>query len=548
MKKFLAIFSVLLWPVLPVAAPVGHATDEVPIVQPSTLLSSRHNPSIVNGQGIVWDQNYSGAASRMVSYTMQPGGLVSPSALCTTINETGCSPTTHSSLSVSSVLGRCQSSAEIGCIEGISMSIGTGSASDLTFVTGGTDVFAEVPANSIPRGSSMSLWRAADGSQYVVAVVVNTTLNPQGTTWSGEPSQVLMNIFRIPAADSVPVAVAGVQGVTGGVPKTIIEFPPASRFTLKVRLPDSVPKWFLGRLDAPVIGSTVLSGGRSVYEISGGALKVQVAGVEASSDEIGYPASGNKSGYRSYYKTPVEIDDYAIWKSVMKDTAIASVSEWALSSMGVSMGDCSISTPGVGGIATTNAAFISPAPPTYNATTGGMEFNVASPHYDSNSAVAVGTYSLSMSADAVKCMYRTDTMPDVATAETRYENGEAYTVTQNLSLNNGWLNMKTDGFHFSSPRIGVKFMVKNSKGVAVPLPISPVRAGKLKRGQVVPLSKIAVTSPKQKAKWSAQGQCSVKGSKLVSGSKKGTCTLLVSVLGSDGKMYTPLLRKKFSVS
>jgi hypothetical protein len=87
-----------------------------------------------------------------------------------------------------------------------------------------------------------------------------------------------------------------------------------------------------------------------------------------------------------------------------------------------------------------------------------VDYKVASPHYDENGAVAVGSYSLSIPTAAIQCLYKTDKVPEAAELSTTYDDGSStYTVTKSLTNKDGWINVSVTGLHFSSPTISAKF-------------------------------------------------------------------------------------------
>ncbi|MFM8625815.1 MAG: hypothetical protein ACKOCC_02570 [Actinomycetota bacterium] len=77
---------------------------------------------------------------------------------------------------------------------------------------------------------------------------------------------------------------------------------------------------------------------------------------------------------------------------------------------------------------------------------------------DENGVEASGTYSLSIPATSVACLFGRTTLPLYFKIEVGYgTTGKSFTSVSALSESNGWVNFSAQGFHYSSPTITVTF-------------------------------------------------------------------------------------------
>lgn len=577
-KKFqipLLAFALILTSALS-SASTATADSETPIVKPVTLMMQLHDPAITHGRSMVWDQDVTDAVS-FFGTMVKPNPTVmyfEPNGACTSFQDAVCSASSNATMTANSVLGLCESSTELGCIEGVSYSANGTEMAPLSLVSGGLTVFPEEASLNIARGASLGVWRAANGLNFVVSAVLRSGLSRSSIpAWNRATAGSLnIAISRVPAGTVLTAATANVIdspsnpgtktfAYAHSAPANTIEFAAGTRFVLKIRVPNTVTSWFQGRLANTVIGATPLSGERTTYEISGDASPVHIAGAEARADDPNMPSYPTPIPAGTFVRglgSPSNIWDYEKWKSFMNDKAITSIHEWAISALGTAQNSCFDSSKGIVGFASTNAGFYSATPPTLNTATGVIEYKVASPHFASDGQIAKGSYSLSLPLSVLQCLYRTDVEPTEANLTLTYEDGTApYSVTQTVTKKDGWLNVTVDGFHFSSPTIGTKFLVKSptttpsvvppASAVPVSVPSAKPALATLKKGKSKTLSSIAKTKASQKPKWTASGVCKISGTKVVALKKSGTCKVTVKVLNTK-KKYVVLKTVSYKVS
>jgi hypothetical protein len=110
------------------------------------------------------------------------------------------------------------------------------------------------------------------------------------------------------------------------------------------------------------------------------------------------------------------------------------------------------------GIVGTNAAVYSDGPPSFDATTGSLNYTVGAPHFDSKGTVFGGFYQLNLRSDVARCIYGFSSAPISAKVDIASADGTPRVAVTTLSEKNSWLNLTASGFEFSTPKIAVKLM------------------------------------------------------------------------------------------
>ena len=109
-------------------------------------------------------------------------------------------------------------------------------------------------------------------------------------------------------------------------------------------------------------------------------------------------------------------------------------------------------------IVSSNATAYTGDPPTYDAATSTLKYEVAGPHYmPDGTTLSRGRYSINMNANFVTCLLGVDKVPSVARVELIYPDGEASAATMALKQDKNWLRLYYESFTFSSPTVSVKF-------------------------------------------------------------------------------------------
>ncbi len=560
MKKLFAACILLALIAVPGIGSGTSAHAELYRSDPVDAIFSRYRPTYksVQNDGIKGEARYwSDQTTYLPSYLLRiakEGGK--GNTLCLSINDPECSIVPGSYLDFSSVLGLCESVNELSCIEGVSLSTRSTPLESLKLVSGGETLHSEVRTSGIPRGTTMSIWEASDGSRYAVNPVIKGLLNQGNNQWAPSSSlKFAVDIIRVPSiyVAAKPVVLynegIGVWGLTTANyywPRAL-EPLPESRFELKLRLPSSMSSWFQGRIKNANVGATPIDAERILYTFAGQPGKVHVAGAFAATESLNFPVKRdpwNTNGFSVRVGRASEIQDYKIWKPFIDDISLISREEWsvrAYENFSVNGKSCLEGSKGAVGIAATNAAFYSPTPPVINPTTGMFEYVVASPHFDETRQVAVGSYSFGLPLTVLQCFTGSTVEPSAARVSLVYDSGTSpYTVIQDVTVQDGWVNVSINGFHFSKPKLKVGFLWRDAKGRLVALP-SAVKKGSVKSGSRFATSVLSSPASRLKPKWSASGACKIKSGTVIT-TKRGKCVVTLKVRNRSGRYVTQLTK------
>ena len=261
-----------------------------------------------------------------------------------------------------------------------------------------------------------------------------------------------------------------------GLCEAIRDFPDGYQFGLKIRSTKKLTGWFHGRIHQPIIETIANGDGQ---DISIQALPVKVTALDylapiseysqAAKDAIfsdrewgvtGDPARGIKivAGLDQQEARDV----FKLFNSAFKDTSSYEHTYWSVSALGYfnendSIQRCSDQSGNLAGIVTTNSLLYSAGPPTFNKESDSLDYQLASPHFESNGKETVGSYDLLIRADVARCIYGFSKAPVSASISIVSSDGDAKVATTVLGEKDGWLFVSAQGFGFSSPTVRVKF-------------------------------------------------------------------------------------------
>lgn len=253
------------------------------------------------------------------------------------------------------------------------------------------------------------------------------------------------------------------------------DFPDGYRFGMSVKLSQPINGWFHGRIARPLIDITPSGNGKLIA--------IEAEPVKISTLDFMIPNAQVPESVRKVIFADVDwgimgspnvgmqtmlngLDDPQTMKIMNEmlptigDKATKTTQYWSYRTLtGWNNADvtrCQGSGDQVGGVVNTNALTYSSGPPTYNKETGTLEYKVASPHYEADGKIALGTYDLAVKSDVARCIYGFTSAPINATIQIVNESGEQKVATIVVNERNGWLYLSAKGFTFSSPTIKVK--------------------------------------------------------------------------------------------
>ena len=256
-------------------------------------------------------------------------------------------------------------------------------------------------------------------------------------------------------------------------------FPEGFRFGMSVRLVQGVSGWFHGRIALPLISGKSIGDRREIaieaepvristldFLVPNAQIPESVRRVIFADVDWGVQGNG-KGGIQTMLNGLSEPQTMEIMNAmlpVIGDKATRTTQYWAYRALNAwrnpEVQKCSQSVQELGGVVTTNALTYSAGPPTYDKETGSLDYKVASPHFEADGKVSLGTYDLAIKSSVARCIYGFSNAPIQASISIVGEGGEQKVATTVVNERDGWLYMSAKGFTFSSPTIKVKLTQK----------------------------------------------------------------------------------------
>jgi len=257
-------------------------------------------------------------------------------------------------------------------------------------------------------------------------------------------------------------------------------FQAASKFKFEIK--SKVTKnlfagWFYGRVLQPEFKTTNISDEESLIEIVGSPLVTHVAQGDISFND--YAAIQSTSGSALPTVRPgTSVSSFGattgfangsgamkVWRLLnpfMKDSAASSISAFSIRTTKNSAvltdyypQGCKASQS-LDGVVSTNAAMYNPAPPSYDAKDGSLNFEVGSPHLDSTGKLIQGVYSMVVSSKIAKCIWGSDLTNSRATISIINDAGQTQVSTSALQALNDFYYFHISGFTYSTKRISIR--------------------------------------------------------------------------------------------
>ena len=274
-------------------------------------------------------------------------------------------------------------------------------------------------------------------------------------------------------------------------------FPADTRFAVKLRLTKEPTAWLHGRMVDPNIQITPIESGGVTLSVDAATTNVPmvyqgglwsdlpqsvkdfwVACMKGGTDSCG--RIGTTAQDMDYWKKSLTLEGNAtsnlelslssfgsIALQGMKaiapligDKANAQTSSWSyrtLSNAEMSgSNSCFTKNSGVKGLVTTNSTTYSAGPPAFDKSTGVLNYQVASPHFNPDGTVFKGNYNLVIKSDVARCLYGFSKAPVNATISITSADGTPQLATTVVGEKDGWIYLKASNFEFSAPTVQVK--------------------------------------------------------------------------------------------
>lgn len=272
------------------------------------------------------------------------------------------------------------------------------------------------------------------------------------------------------------------QCLVVGVEKCLIAWPLNEEITyvMKIKMHKPLSTWMHGRINNPEVAVNQSKDGSYHLKLQGNPVKVPTLFAitpwsEASakiknrfgSKPSGCCGNGEGSWYESAgrnQKSDEMVSDLNMWLPYVQDRASASPTYWIIrsASWGENVDGRCISQDSVSGIVTTNATAYTSGAPVFNKKTMSLDYKVASPHFNQDGEINVGTYNLQINSMVARCIYGFTSAPVSATVSVISSNGEKQVATTTVKESNGWIYLKAAGFTYSSPTVRIILSQKKS--------------------------------------------------------------------------------------
>ena len=364
--------------------------------------------------------------------------------------------------------------------------------------------FNAEPAYKVPEGRAGSLWQLpglshAGGDLYwinsqLLGSVQRDNLNSKFGAMT--PNQVWSSVSAVsevsligslpPEAspeggtrvNSRPTTSDNKQCLMAGKDACVLAWPLDQNISygMKIRMAAPINGWLHGRLNSPEFTTSTTSDGLFHLTMLGKPVKVPTvyASTEWSkaSDAIKARFGNKPSGCCSWssnnwydsagrnQSSEEMVSDLKMWLPYVNDKASATPTYWIVRTIAngnISNKNECLQNGAVNGVVTTNATSYTSGAPIFNTKTATLDYQVASPHYDDNGAVNIGSYNLQINSKVARCLYGFTNAPISATVSVVSDNGVNQVVTSVLKESDNWIYLSANGFSYSNPTIKVKF-------------------------------------------------------------------------------------------
>lgn len=443
------------------------------------------------------------------------GNINFATAVCKSLEDSDClKPGLN--LIVRALLDKCTSETDRDCIVSFSATKtdGTRLAGELKEVLPSRHSFSGDAKQGIPDGTGATIWTLKDSSStmdYALAAGFELFVNGAAESRAaGNESRVnrtkmlfaLQPVEMVNSSEYKEVEMKVEDGILTGNSSSLEKgcfvaaegrcalskaFDTSMRFEVTLRLSKGVPGWMVGRIQDFKLGSKVLPA-QNGFEmtVSGNPSKIGAVitwakwkdtspeirslyeqGVDGRRWRPDKPASelliqdGQARTILTYINEAGErsIKHFNAWLPLISDKASAMRTRWNLQSVEDQSGQYNQCSAGKGlvGVINSNASVYSDGPPTFNKSTGTLEYKVAAPHYTSDGTTKhLGNYDLTIRSDVARCLYGFSDAPISATVSIESDGGTNIITTESVSEKDGLIKLRASGFTFSSPTIKVK--------------------------------------------------------------------------------------------
>jgi hypothetical protein len=389
--------------------------------------------------------------------------------------------------------GTCINGEELGCIENFSLLDSSGVNKKVTLVGKSFSGAVDVPEHrglGIPRSSSPPVYRDDENNYFVVRAGLFVDIS--GTS---QPT-LKLDVDVTPVSRTLDSSLVAPQVVRIFEPRTGKHFvsvnPSPSqcismdvgvcfksitqatdqKYSVAIRVPRTISGWLRGRASEASFEVKLINEKSQLITMTAKPVRMPVAGGWINFSDLPngfldkiYPSGGyDPSPTSSYYLAadPSQgdrgLEEYEAWSPYLKERALTTVTNWSFGTNMSGPEESCLKVPGkISGFVASNASVYSSKPPEWDAAASTLSYKVAAPHYDENGIKNSGTYTLAMPLASIQCLYGESKLPPSATVSIAYGSEVTTVATVSLKSDAGWIFFSANGFHYSNPKIVVKF-------------------------------------------------------------------------------------------
>ena len=415
--------------------------------------------------------------------------------------------------------------------------------------------FAGSPSKGVPNGSTPSLWEFQGvnhegGSQFLVSVTASKgavgtgSLRPTGMIAAIQPVSKLRGNFYLPRVTGLrePSSVGVVWGIDAGKIGACVRVlsnsecalpwphPNKIKYKLEIRVAKNLDltNFLHGRITKPSASLDSISSSDNLLTVEAEPIQTPFINAWKKNSDIspelsaildklfylggGYEGrcDGTRAGC-NFEIGPIQLNDagikqYKLWLKEFSDRATGVKSMWSVRTLDshalystYGSDECVRKTSNIAGIVSTNANVYEGGPPRFSVRTQTLDYQVASPHFDSGGRVNSGSYDFVLDADVARCLYGFTNAPLRAELSVFGEQGEKKVATTVVGEKNGQLYFSAIGFEYSVPTLKVKLFQEKveTKPLVVPIPQTTIQKKQqitCTKGKVT--KKVSGTNPK----------------------------------------------------
>lgn len=533
MNKFRGIvLAIVVVNLLSLMNPNVSIASEAPAQTPTSVFEAALPE--VGARGIIFQENMQMMDSiGYIRYshipTFDSRGAIAPAdywnwKLCTSWGDSSCEAKTGFTIEGAVYLGRCLNNTELGCVESLAISDKSGKVVELTYVGPALEGIVDTAESAkylIPRSSTPTIFRDPEMNLYIVRAGIrySITNNPDPSPKLDVDVYPVVKVLdpsvkapkpvvqRNPISGLGEVGIENVRGdclaISAGVCYKQSSTNLETSFTLKLRLPKNIGGWFRGRLNSPTINVTSLNANSNQITVSANPVAMPIMGGWVKYADLprefianlypsgGYPESPSQTLglYADASQGSRGFEEFIAWAPYLKDKALMTLDTWSFgTNRGRAANQCLSNTSSVAGIVTTNASVYSSEPPKWDPKEMSLDYKIAAPHFSESGAENLGSYTLAISNEVIKCLYGLGQLPASATVSIVYSDSVKSIGTVAVGSREGWSYFSANGFTYSTPTIRIKF--------SAPTPEKTTQAGSqlpAKKNQSITCQKGKVT-------------------------------------------------------